>query len=91
MMKLLVRKLPGVGKVNEQILSGLGIETCRDVVEKAPEIFLNFTENAFDFLMRASLGISSNTHGETSIKKSLNIAETFPLTTDYEFIKNKIR
>jgi hypothetical protein len=41
--------------------------------------------------MRASLGISSNTHGETSIKKSLNIAETFPLTTDYEFIKNKIK
>jgi nucleotidyltransferase/DNA polymerase involved in DNA repair len=37
MMKLLVRKLPGVGKVNEQILSGLGINTCRDVVEKAPE------------------------------------------------------
>lgn len=90
MMKLLVRKLPGVGKVNEQLLAGMGIEMCRHVIEKASEIYLNFTENAFDFLIRAAYGIALNTHGDTGIKKSLNIAETFPVNGDYEFMKAKV-
>ena len=31
MRKLPIRKIPGVGKVNEQILSGMGIKMCPDV------------------------------------------------------------
>lgn len=64
MRKLLLRKLPGVGKINEQILLGLGLELCGDIQKKATEIFINFTENAFDFLIRASYGIAKNTHEE---------------------------
>ena len=47
-----IKKVPGVGKVNEMILNGLGIMTGKDVLEKATEIFINFTENALEFLIR---------------------------------------
>jgi|LauGreDrversion4_2_1035121.scaffolds.fasta_scaffold226698_4 DNA polymerase kappa len=91
MADLPVRKVPGIGKINEQILSGLGIVKCKDVIEKAAEIFINFTENAFDFLMKASHGLAKNTHDpNVSIKKSINISESIPLTSEYEVIKEKI-
>ena len=47
MMSQPVRKIPGIGKINETILAGIGIETCRDVVEKATDIYVNFSLNAF--------------------------------------------
>ena len=84
MTKLPVRKLPGVGKVNEQILIGMGIEFCSDSVERAIDIAINFTDNAFDFLIRSSLGVAKNIHEEIGLKKSLNCSETFPLISDYE-------
>lgn len=59
-----VRKLPGVGKVNEMILGGLNIFTCKDLLDKAAEIHINFTEKAFDFLIRSALGVSGNFHVE---------------------------
>ena len=62
MDKLLVRKLPGVGKVNEQILAGLGIVKCSDGIKLATYIYINFTVNAFDFMIRACLGIAKNIH-----------------------------
>lgn len=66
------------------------METCADIQTKATEIFINFTENAFDFLIRASLGIARNTHEEQSIKKSINVSETIPITANYEIIKGKL-
>jgi DNA polymerase kappa len=91
--ELPVRKVPGVGKINEHILAGLGIVYCRDVVhiEKASEIYINFTENAFDFLIKACHGLAKDTHEvNVSIKKSINISESIPLTSDYEAIKSKV-
>jgi len=88
-----VRKVPGIGKINEHILAGLGIIYCRDVVliEKACEIYINFTENAFDFLLKACHGLAKDTHEvNVSIKKSINISESIPLTSDYEVIKSRV-
>ena len=82
MNKLPVRKLVGVGKVNEQILLGMGIKLCSDVIDKAMDIYINFTENAFDFLIKSALGIAKNTHDEAGLKKSLNVSQTFPTITD---------
>jgi nucleotidyltransferase/DNA polymerase involved in DNA repair len=42
-----VRKVPGIGKTNEQILKGMGVFKCKDILSKATEIFVNFSENAF--------------------------------------------
>jgi nucleotidyltransferase/DNA polymerase involved in DNA repair len=64
MADLHVRKIAGVGKVNELILGGLGIFTCRDLLNKAAEIYINFTEKAFDFLARSALGLGPNEHGK---------------------------
>jgi hypothetical protein len=59
----------------------MGIKYCPNTIEKAMDISINFTNNAFDFLIRSSLGISKNVHDETGIKKSINCSETFPLIT----------
>ena len=47
-----IKSLQGIGKVTEMIMHGLNIFTCHDMVEKATEIYLNFTENVFDFLLK---------------------------------------
>ena len=39
MKDLPVRKVPGVGKVNEHILAGLNIYSCKDLIEKATEVY----------------------------------------------------
>ena len=46
-----IRKVPGIGQMNEQVLNGLGVFTCKDILNAACEIFVNFTENAFSFLI----------------------------------------
>ena len=67
------------------IMNGLGIFKCKDIVTKAREIYINFTENVFDFLMKSALGIGKNLHDETTqIKKSLSVAESFKSINDYE-------
>jgi nucleotidyltransferase/DNA polymerase involved in DNA repair len=38
MERLPIRKIPGVGKINEQILSGMGIKKCRDTLKRSTEI-----------------------------------------------------
>ena len=51
---------------------------CPDVLEKAVDISVNFTNNATDFLIRAALGIAKTRHddGVVNVKKSLNVSET---------------
>lgn len=62
MKDLPVRKIPGVGKVNEHILSGLNIFFCKDLIEKATEVYVTFTEWAYEFLVKSALGISRVSH-----------------------------
>ena len=90
MYKLPVRKLTGVGKVNEQILLGMGITQCNDIVDKDIDIYINFSENAFDFLLKSAMGLSKNTHEDIGIKKSINVSQTVPVMSEYEPIKQKL-
>ena len=62
----------------------MGVVKCSDAIAMATAIYINFTENAFDFIMRACLGIARNVHEDQGLKKSLNISETFQITSDYE-------
>ena len=62
MRDLPVRKVPGVGKVNEHILQGLNIYYCKDLVERATEVYVTFTEWAYEFLVKSALGISRCIH-----------------------------
>jgi hypothetical protein len=59
-----VRDIPGVGKVQEQMLIGLDINCVGDILNKAVELYLNFTETNFEFLVKAAMGISRCMHDE---------------------------
>ena len=75
-----VRDIPGVGKVQEQTLIGLGIKTVEDILAHAPELFINYTENAFEFLLKAAMGISRCSHEEDAgsiAKKSISFCRSF--------------
>ena len=47
MMPQPVNKIPGIGKINKILLAGIGISKCSDILEKACEIYINFSPNAF--------------------------------------------
>ena len=64
MGNLETRKIPGIGRMTELILYSFNIYKCEDILEKAAEIYLSFTEKTYYFLIRASLGISRNFHEE---------------------------
>jgi len=81
MRDLPVRKLPGVGKVNEHILAGLNIYFCKDLIEKATEVYVTFTEWAYEFLVKSALGIARVMH-EVDDKgvvgqRSMGVSATF--------------
>jgi DNA polymerase kappa len=61
-----IRKIPGIGRVNEAILVGMGIETCEHIIEHATELYVNFSSNAFQFLMQSALGVYRVVH-ETQV------------------------
>lgn len=93
MKKLSVRKIPGIGRMTELVLAALDIYTCADILEKAVEIFVSFSERTTLFLFRAALGISRNYHeeeDEDACQKSISVSSTFrPLSTLEQF-KEKI-
>ena len=59
-----IRKVPGIGNVMEQILKGLGIDTCLEVRDKADEIYQVFSPGMFEFILGASWGYGRNYHVE---------------------------
>jgi len=52
--------------VTEQILNGLGIMSVEGIKDHLVEIYINFSEAFFEFISKASLGISRNIHEELS-------------------------
>jgi len=79
--------VPGIGKINELILNGLGIHYCQDLVDKCTEVFVNYSSNAFEFLMKAGMGIYRTVH-EYNIQKSLGVSSTFPeISTEADFVE----
>jgi DNA polymerase kappa len=86
-----IKKLQGIGKITEMIMNGLQIYTCQDMIDKATEIYLNFTENVFEFLIKSAMGIGKTVHDDScQIKKSLSVAETFKPITNYEESRGKV-
>lgn len=71
-----IGKVPGIGKINEILLNGIGIHKCRDLLQKCTEVFVNYSANAFEFLMKAGMGIYRNVH-EHNVQKSLGVSQSF--------------
>ena len=96
MKDLPVRKVPGVGKVNEHILAGLNIYNCKDMIEKATEIYATFTEWAFERLIKSAMGISRHEHSkecfDVQAQKSMGVSSTFkPIHRYGEFVDKIIQ
>ena len=62
MAALEVRKIPGVGRMTELTLDGLGIIKCSDVLSQATEIFIATKESTAKWLISCALGISRAFH-----------------------------
>jgi len=74
-----VRKIPGIGRVTETLLGGLGIRTGRDLFEHRAALSHVFGPKSFDYLLRASRGLLDGgwvTEEETH-RKSLSAERTF--------------
>ncbi|TFK26499.1 DNA/RNA polymerase [Coprinopsis marcescibilis] len=79
MHDLPIRKIPGIGRVNERLLDSIGIKTCGDIYFHRGLISLMDKQFGLIFLLRTYLGISSN-HVEPHAReerKSIGAERTF--------------
>ncbi|EFI28154.1 DNA polymerase IV [Coprinopsis cinerea okayama7 len=79
MHSLSIRKVPGVGRVNERLLDSIGIRTCGDIYQQRGVIALMDKRFGLDFLLRVYLGIASNhvaPHAREE-RKSIGAERTF--------------
>ena len=75
--ELPIRKISGIGRVSEQMLKALGIETCRDLYTKRDLLYLLHSPISFKFLIRVSLGLGNTSIGTDSKRKSIGTEVTF--------------
>jgi hypothetical protein len=57
-------------------MNGLGIETCKDIIDKAAELQVSYPDTQFKNFIRSALGIDRNVH-EESVQKSIGVSLTF--------------
>eukprot|EP00359_Climacostomum_virens_P011375 CAMPEP_0204916456 /NCGR_PEP_ID=MMETSP1397-20131031/14254_1 /ASSEMBLY_ACC=CAM_ASM_000891 /TAXON_ID=49980 /ORGANISM="Climacostomum Climacostomum virens, Strain Stock W-24" /LENGTH=533 /DNA_ID=CAMNT_0052088953 /DNA_START=20 /DNA_END=1618 /DNA_ORIENTATION=+ len=88
---LSVRKIPGIGKVLEKVLNGLGIHTCQEIIEHKLELSVLMSENSFSFLLRSAMGIGCTQHSKAEDQKSISISRTFSPTEDTGFLTKKLK
>ena len=93
MSTLKLKDIPGIGMVTEQTLNGLGVNTGGDINYFLAEIFVSYSETFFEFIVKASIGISRNYHEDRDshlAKKSISLSRSFRSITRYEQFKDKI-
>lgn len=91
MRNLPCRKIPGIGRVTERILSSLKVETCGDIWEARVTLSLLFGD--IDWLLNAYLGIHSNIvePAKREERRSVGREHTFRPTKDVSELKKFLR
>lgn len=64
MQDLPIRKVPGIGRVTEQILKAFGVERCGDVLQKRGLLTALFSPLSMEFFLQSGLGLGPTQHGE---------------------------
>ncbi|KAF9452745.1 IMS-domain-containing protein [Macrolepiota fuliginosa MF-IS2] len=84
MHDLSIRKVPGIGRVNERLLESIGIKTCADIFTHRVVIALMDKQFGLHFLLRTHLGIASNEVQpiQREERKSIGAERTFPPLDD---------
>ncbi|KAK2464297.1 hypothetical protein APHAL10511_003754 [Amanita phalloides] len=92
MRDLPIRKVPGVGRVNERMLDSIGIKTCGDVFTHRATIYLMDKHFGLNFLLRTHLGIASNVvqPHQREERKSIGAEKTFAPLSDKQKILAKL-
>uniref|UniRef100_A0A668AUM2 DNA polymerase kappa n=1 Tax=Myripristis murdjan TaxID=586833 RepID=A0A668AUM2_9TELE len=72
-----VRKVFGIGKVSEKMLSALGISSCAHLGQQMALLSLLFSETAWHHFMRVSLGLGSTHIERNEERKSMSTERTF--------------
>uniref|UniRef100_A0A8C9SP45 DNA polymerase kappa n=1 Tax=Scleropages formosus TaxID=113540 RepID=A0A8C9SP45_SCLFO len=72
-----IRKVPGIGKVTEKMLSALGIKTCAELHQKGALLSLLFSETSFHHFLQISLGLGSTHINRDGERKSMSTERTF--------------
>ncbi|PFH53760.1 hypothetical protein AMATHDRAFT_991 [Amanita thiersii Skay4041] len=92
MRDLSIRKVPGVGRVNERLLESIGIKTCGDIYQYRATVYLMDKQFGLGFLLRTYLGIGSNVVQpyQREERKSIGAERTFSALGDKEKIFNKL-
>ena len=93
-----VRKVGGVGKVQERVLAAFSIKTCGDVFERRAVVAALFSTTAFEFLLTASMGVGTETRPERARpplagevgRKSLSQERTFAPTADRRVLERVV-
>eukprot|EP00158_Paraphelidium_tribonemae_P003600 Partr_v1_DN26249_c0_g1_i1_m48730 putative DNA polymerase kappa len=85
-----VRKIPGIGKVTEKILSAFDIQTCGNLFDSRNMIFALMSPTSAEFLLRVSIGIGSNIVGVEWNRKSISVERTFEPTDSEEKLTEKL-
>ena len=92
-----VRKVGGVGKVNERVLAAFGMSACGDVFAERAVVAALFSKSAFTFLLEASMGVGTERRptrallpGTQVARKSLGQEKTFAPTADRRVLERVI-
>ena len=93
-----VRKVSGVGKVQERVLAAFGMTTCGEIFERRSTLAALFSETAFEFLLAASMGVGTETRPERArrpdpgevARKSLSQERTFAPTADRRVLERQV-
>uniref|UniRef100_A0A1A8HC83 DNA polymerase kappa n=2 Tax=Nothobranchius korthausae TaxID=1143690 RepID=A0A1A8HC83_9TELE len=72
-----VRKICGIGKVNEKMLKALGITTCSHLQQQMALLSLLFSETSWHYFMQMSLGLGSTHIPRHEERKSMSTERTF--------------
>jgi DNA polymerase kappa len=91
MQNLPCRKIPGIGRVTERILSSLGVEKCGDIWTS--RVVLHLVLGEIDWLLNAYLGIHSNIvePAKRGERKSVGREHTFRPTNDVGELKELLQ
>lgn len=87
MKELPIRKVFGVGRVTEQMLNAVGVNTCSDLIERRALLYLMFSESTFRYFMNIAFGKSTNqiVHAD---RKSMSAERTFSDVSGTEALLN---
>ncbi|XP_053200351.1 DNA polymerase kappa-like [Panonychus citri] len=89
--KLDIRKVTGIGMVQEKILKAFNILTVKDLWDRRDVVYLLFKPAAIDFYLRVSLGLGSiHSKNEDEPLRSRGHGCSFRATNDFRWLDSQL-